>query len=234
MTIHLSALPGDISETVLMPGDPLRAKWAAERFLQDPVQSNHTRGMLGFTGYWRGERVTIQASGMGMASMAIYAHELIADYGAKTLIRIGSAGAMQPHVGLRDIVLAQACTTLSLPSRSILREVALAPCADFALLDRAHRIASARKLPVHVGNVFSSDLFYEERDDLRAIMQRHGVLAVEMEAAELYTTAARLGARALAVLTISDHLPTGAALSAAERETGFAAMVELALETAFA
>ena len=234
MTIHLSALPGDIAETVLMPGDPMRARWAAERFLQDPVQTNHTRGMLGFTGAWRGERVTIQASGMGMASMAIYAHELIADYGAKTLIRIGSAGSMQPHVSLRDIVLAQACTTLSLPSRSILREVTLAPCADFTLLATAHRIARTRALPVHAGNVFSSDLFYEERDDLRAIMRRHGVLAVEMEAAELYATAARLGARALALLTISDHLLTGEALSAGERETGFADMVELALETAFA
>lgn len=234
MTIHLSAAPGEIAETVLMPGDPLRAQWAAERFLEDPLQTNRTRGMLGYTGRWRGERVTIQASGMGMASMAIYARELIMDYGARTLIRIGSAGSLQPFVGLRDIVLAQACTTLSLPSRPILREVALAPCADFALLATAHRIATARGLPVHAGNVYSSDLFYEERDDLRAIMQRHGVLAVEMEAAELYTTAARHGAQALAVLTISDHLPSGEALSPQERETGFAAMVELALEAAFA
>ncbi|MCC5986710.1 MAG: purine-nucleoside phosphorylase [Pararhodobacter sp.] len=234
MTIHLSAAPGEIAETVLMPGDPLRARWAAERFLQDPVQTNRTRGMLGFTGRWRGERVTIQASGMGMASMAIYARELIVDYGARRLIRIGSAGSLQPEVGLRDLVLAQACTTLSLPSRPILREVALAPCADFALLAAAHRIANARGWPTHAGNVFTSDLFYEERDDLRAIMQRHGVLAVEMEAAELYATAARHGAQALAVLTISDHLPTGEALSPEERETGFAMMVELALETAFA
>lgn len=232
MTVHISAAPGDIAETVLMPGDPLRASWAAERFLENPVQSNRTRGMLGYTGRWRGLPVTIQASGMGMASMAIYAHELITEYGAKTLIRIGSAGSLQPHVGLRDIVLAQACTTLSLPSQSILREVALAPCADFALLASAHRIANARGLAVHAGNVFSSDLFHEERDDLRAIMQRHGVLAVEMEAAELYATAARHGARALAMLTISDHLPSGESLSSEERETGFAEMVALALETA--
>ncbi|MGY6533732.1 MAG: purine-nucleoside phosphorylase [Pararhodobacter sp.] len=233
MTIHLSAATGEIAETVLMPGDPLRAAWAAKRFLDDPQQTNHTRGMLGFTGRWRGERVTFQASGMGMASMAIYARELIVDYGARRLIRIGSAGSLQPGVGLRDLVLAQACTTLSLPSRSILREVTLAPCADFSLLLRAHRLASDRGLPVHTGNVFSSDLFYEERDDLRAIMQRHGVLAVEMEAAELYATAAREGAQALAILTVSDHLPSGAALSPEERETGFAAMVEIALETAF-
>lgn len=234
MTIHLSAAPGEIADTVLMPGDPLRARWAAERFLDDPVQTNRTRGMLGYTGRWRGERVSIQASGMGMASMAIYAHELITTYGAEKLIRIGSAGSLQPHVGLRDIVLAQACTTLSMPSRPILREVALAPTADFALLSAAHRIADARGLPVHAGNVFSSDMFYEERDDLRTIMQRHGVLAVEMEAAELYATAARHGARALAVMTVSDHLQSGESLAPEERETGFAAMVELALEAAFA
>lgn len=240
MTIHLSAAPGEIAETVLMPGDPLRARWVAEQFLDDAVQTNRTRGMLGYTGRWRGNRVTIQASGMGMASMAIYARELIVDYGARVLIRIGSAGSLQPGVGLRDLVLAQACTTLSLPSRSVLREVALAPCADFALLARAHRLAQGwglaqgRGQVAHVGNVFSSDLFYEERDDLRAIMQRHGVLAVEMEAAELYATAARHGARALAMMTISDHLPTGASISPEERETGFADMVALALETAFA
>ena len=234
MTIHLSAAPGEIAETVLMPGDPLRARWVAEQFLADAVQTNRTRGMLGYTGRWRGNRVTIQASGMGMASMAIYARELIVDYGARVLIRIGSAGSLQPGVGLRDLVLAQACTTLSMPSRSILKEVALAPCADFALLARAHRLAQGRGQVAHVGNVFSSDLFYEERDDLRAIMQRHGVLAVEMEAAELYATAARHGARALAMMTISDHLPSGASISPEERETGFDDMVALALETAFA
>ncbi len=234
MTIHLSAAPGEIAETVLMPGDPLRAQWAAGRFLSDVRQINRTRGMLGYTGRWQGHPVTIQASGMGMASMAIYARELIVDYGARVLIRIGSAGSLQPGVGLRDLVLAQACTTLSMPSRSILKEVALAPCADFALLARAHGLAQARGQAVHVGNVFSSDLFYEERDDLRAIMQRHGVLAVEMEAAELYATAARHGARALAMMTISDHLPSGASISPEERETGFDDMVALALETAFA
>lgn len=234
MTVHLSAGPGEIARTVLMPGDPLRARWAAERFLEHPVQTNRTRGMLGYTGYWRGAQVTIQASGMGMASMAIYARELIVDFGARRLIRIGSAGSLQPDVGLRELVLAQACTTLSLPSRSILREVSLAPCADFGLLARAFRLAQERGVPVHAGNVFSSDLFYEERDDLRGIMQRHGVLAVEMEAAELYATAARHGAQALAMLTISDHLPTGQALSAQERETGFAEMVEIGLETALA
>jgi len=239
MTIHIGAQPGEIAQTVLMPGDPLRARWAAERFLEGAVCVNQVRGMLGYTGTWRGQRVTIHGSGMGMASLAIYATELIRDYGARTLIRIGSAGAMQPDVAIRDLVLAQAATTLGGPaaSRGLLRELHFAPCADFALLAAAHRAAQAAGARVHVGNIYSSDVFYDERADLGEVMQRHGVLAVEMEAAELYATAARHarshGARALAVLTISDHLLTGEALPATERETSFAAMVEVALEAAF-
>lgn len=234
MTIHIGAEPGQIAETVLMPGDPLRAKWAAERFLDGAVCINQVRGMLGYTGQWRGQRVTIHGSGMGMPSLSIYANELIRDYGAKTLIRIGSAGAMQPGIGIRDIVLAQACTTLSTPSRGIFREINFAPCADFGLLDAAHKAAQARGARVHVGNIYSSDVFYDERPDLGEIMQRHGVLCVEMEAAELYSVAARHGVRALAVLTISDHLLTHDALPAQEREQSFGEMVELALEAAFA
>lgn len=239
MTVHIGAQPGEIAQTVLMPGDPYRARWAAERFLTDAVCVNQVRGMLGFTGTWRGQRVTIQGSGMGMASLAIYATELIRDYGAKTLIRIGSAGAMQPDVAIRDLVLAQAATTLGgpAPSRGVFRELHFAPCADFGLLAAAHRAASARGVRTHVGNIYSSDVFYDERADLGEVMQRHGVLAVEMEAAELYATAARHGrshgARALAVLTISDHLLTGEALPASDRETSFGAMVEVALEAAF-
>ncbi len=234
MTIHIGAEPGQIAETVLMPGDPLRAKWAAERFLEGAVCVNQVRGMLGYTGQWRGQRVTIHGSGMGMPSLSIYANELIRDYGAKTLIRIGSAGAMQPGIGIRDIVLAQACTTLSTPSRGIFREINFAPCADFGLLQAAHKAAQARGARVHVGNIYSSDVFYDERPDLGEIMQRHGVLCVEMEAAELYSVAARHGVRALAVLTISDHLLTHDALPAQEREQSFGEMVELALEAAFA
>lgn len=233
MTIHIGAEPGQIAETVLMPGDPLRARWAAEHFLTDATCINQVRGMLGYTGTWRGQRVTIHGSGMGMASLSIYANELIRDYGAQTLIRIGSAGAMQPHVGIRDIVLAQACTTLSTPSRGIFREVNFAPCADFGLLHAAHAAARARGAQVHVGNIYSSDVFYDERPDLNDIMQRHGILCVEMEAAELYALAARHQVRALAVLTISDHLLTHEALPAAERERSFGEMVELALEAAF-
>jgi purine-nucleoside phosphorylase len=234
MTVHIGAKPGEIAETVLMPGDPLRAEWAARRFLENPVCINEVRGMLGYTGLWRGHRVTIHGSGMGMPSLSIYANELIRDYGAKTLIRIGSAGAMQPHIRLRDIVLAMTCSSLSTPSRGIFRELNFAPCADYGLLAAAHRAALARAVSTHVGGIYSSDVFYDEREDLNAQLMRHGVLAVEMEAAELYTLAARYGARALAVLTISDHLVTKEELPSAERQSSFADMVEIALEAAFA
>ena len=234
MTVHIGAKPGEIAETILMPGDPLRAEWAAKTFLDTPVCVNQLRGMLGYTGTWRGHRVTIHGSGMGMPSLSIYANELIRDYGAKTLIRIGSAGAMQAHIGLRDIVLAMGCSSLSTPSRGIFREMQFAPCADFGLLTAAHRAALARGVPTHVGGIYSSDVFYDERDDLNAQLTRHGVLAVEMEAAELYTLAARYGVRALAVLTISDHLITKEELPSADRQSSFADMVEIALEAAFA
>jgi purine-nucleoside phosphorylase len=234
MTVHIGAKPGEIAETVLMPGDPLRAKWAAEAFLDDVVCVNEVRGMLGFTGTWRGNRVTIHGSGMGMPSLSIYANELIRDYGATTLLRIGSTGAMQDTVRLRDLVLAMTSSTLSTPSRGIFRELNYAPCADFGLLRAAHSAAEARGIRTHVGGIYSSDVFYDERPDLNEQMTRHGVLAVEMEAAELYTLAARHGCRALAVLTVSDHLLTGEALPSEDRQSSFSEMVEVALEAAFA
>ncbi len=234
MTIHIGAEPGQIAETVLMPGDPMRARWAAEKFLENPVCINQVRGMLGFTGTWQGHRVTIHGSGMGMPSLSIYANELIRDFGAKTLIRVGSAGAMQPHVGIRDIVLAQTASTLSTPSRGMLREIGFAPCADFGLLSAAHGAALDKGARTHVGGIYSSDVFYDERPDLNEIMQRHGILCVEMEAAELYILAARHKVRALAVLTISDHLLTHEALPALEREQSFGEMIEIALTAAFA
>lgn len=234
MTVHIGAAPGEIAETVLMPGDPLRAKWAAETFLENPVCVNEVRGMLGFTGTWRGHRVTIHGSGMGMPSLSIYANELIRDYGARTLIRIGSAGAMQASVNLRDIVLAMTASTLSTPSRGMFRELNFAPCADYGLLVAAHAAAKAKNIPTHVGGIYSSDVFYDERPDLNEQMTRHGVLAVEMEAAELYILAARYGVRALAVLTISDHLLTHEALPSSDRQSSFRDMVEIALEAAFA
>ena len=233
MTPHIGAKPGDIAETVLMPGDPRRARWAAETFLDDPVCVNEVRGMLGFTGTWKGNRVTIHGSGMGMPSLSIYANELIREYGARTLIRIGSAGAMLERVKIRDIVIAMTASTMATPSRGFFREMQFAPCADYGLLENAVAAARAKGTTTHVGGIYSSDVFYDERTDLTEMLARHGTLCVEMEAAELYTVAARLGARALAILTISDHLITHEALPAEDRERSFGDMVEIALNAAF-
>ncbi|WP_158966436.1 purine-nucleoside phosphorylase [Chachezhania sediminis] len=233
MSIHISAEPGAIAETVLLPGDPYRARWAAERFLDDARLVNETRGMLGYTGTWNGHPVTIHGSGMGMPSLSIYVNELIRDYGAQTLIRIGSCGAMQEHVGVRDIILAMTASTIGSPSQSIFRETTFAPSANWDLLLAAAKAAEGCGCPVHVGGVYSSDTFYDERPDLNDQMTRHGVLAVEMETAELYTLAARHGRRAMSVLTVSDHLLTHEALPAEDRERSFSQMVEIALKAAF-
>jgi len=233
MTIHIGAKLGDIAETVLMPGDPYRAKWAAETFLKDVKLVNNVRGMLGFTGTWNGHPVTIQGSGMGMPSLSIYVNELITQYDAKTLIRIGSCGGMQPHVGIRDVIIAMTATTITSPSSGIFKEINYAPCADWSLLRAAVTAAEAKGTTTHVGGIYSSDVFYAERPDLDEQLTRHGILGVEMEAAELYTLAARYKRRALAVLTVSDHLQTGEALPAEERERSFGDMVEIALTAAF-
>ena len=234
MTIHIGARPEDIAETVLMPGDPYRARWAAETFLTSPRLVNEVRGMLGYTGTWNGHPVRIQGSGMGMPSLSIYANELIRDYGAQTLIRIGSCGAMQDRVKVRDVILAMTASTVATPSSSLFRELHFAPCADWSLLRAAVTAAEAKGTPLHVGGIYSSDTFYDERPDLNEQMTRHGILGVEMEAAELYTLAARHGRRALAVLTVSDHLLTGEALPSDQREQSFGDMVEIALTAAFA
>lgn len=233
MTIHIGAEPGTIAETVLLPGDPYRAKWAAETFLRDAELINDVRGMLGFTGLWNGHRVTIQGSGMGMPSLSIYVNELIRDYDTKTLIRIGSCGGMQDHVAVRDVVLAMTASTVTTPSRGIFKELSFAPCADWSLLRAASDAAEKMGTKTHIGGIYSSDVFYDERPDLNEQMVRHGILGVEMEAAELYTLAARYGRRALAVLTVSDHLITGEALPSDQRETSFGDMVEIALTAAF-
>ena len=185
MTIHIGADKGEIAQTVLMPGDPLRAEWAAQTFLNDMRQVNAVRAMGGYTGFWNGHRVTIQGSGMGMPSLSIYANELIRDHGARTLIRIGSCGAMQAHVALRDVILAMTASSVSTPSSTILRALNYAPCADWSLLAAAVGAAEARGTRFHVGGIYSSDTFYDERPDLNEQMVRHGVLAVEMETAEL-------------------------------------------------
>ena len=233
MTVHIGAEQGDIAKTVLMPGDPLRAKWAADTFLENPKCINQIRGMLGYTGTWHGNTVTIQGSGMGMPSLSIYANELIRDYGAQTLIRIGSCGAMQEDVSLRDIIIAMTASTLSTPSRGVFRDLNYAPCADFELLRAAVAAAERTGTRVHVGGIYSSDVFYDERPDLNEQMVRHGILGVEMEAAELYILAARYRCRALAVMTVSDHLTTGEALPSEDRQSSFGDMVEIALQSAF-
>ena len=234
MTIHIGAEKGDIAPTVLMPGDPLRAKWATENFLTDARLVNQVRGMLGYTGTYRGNPVTIHGSGMGMPSLSIYANELIRDYDAQTLIRIGSCGGMQPQVGIRDVILAMTATSVNTPSAGIFKEINFAPCANYGLLSAAVEASKSKGVKTHVGGIYSSDVFYDERPDLNEQMTRHGILGVEMEAAELYNLAARYGRRALAVLTVSDHLQTGEALPADQREQSFGDMVEIALEAAFA
>ena len=234
MTVHIGAEPGRIAETVLMPGDPLRAEWAAHEFLENPVCVNRVRGMLGFTGTWKGNPVTIHGSGMGMPSLSIYANELIQEYGAKTLIRIGSCGAMQSHVNIRDVILAMTASSISTPSVGIFKELNFAPCANYQLLTAAETAARKLDAACHVGGIYSADVFYDERPDLNEMMTRHGILGVEMEAAELYNLAARHGARALAVLTVSDHLLTHEALPAEDRQSSFGDMVQIALEAAFA
>jgi purine-nucleoside phosphorylase len=234
MTIHIGANKDDISDVVLMPGDPYRAKWAAETFLTDAKCVHELRGMFGFTGMWNGNRVTIQGSGMGMPSMSIYANELIRDFGVQTLIRIGSCGGMQPQVKVRDVILAMTASTVATPSSTIFKELNFAPCADYGLLAAAAEAAKSIDVDVHVGGIYSSDTFYDERPDLNKEMQRHGILGVEMEAAELYILAARYGRRALGVMTVSDHLLTGEALPADQRERSFGDMIEIALTAAFA
>jgi len=233
MTIHIGAKAGEIAETVLLPGDPYRAKWAAEKFLTKVSLVNEVRGMLGFTGVYQGNLVTIQGSGMGMPSLSIYVNELIKDFGAQTLIRIGSCGAMQEQVAVRDVIIAMSATTVSTPSSTIFQELNFAPTADYSLLSAAVSAAAKLDVGVHVGGIYSSDTFYDERADLNKEMTRHGILGVEMEAAELYTLAARYQRRALAVLTVSDHLITGEALPSDQRESSFGDMVQIALETAF-
>jgi len=234
MSLHVGAAPGDIAETVLLPGDPKRAEWAAERFLTNPRRVNDLRGMSGLTGSWQGTPVTIHGSGMGMPSLAIYATELIRDHGARTLIRVGSCGAMQAGLGLNDVILAMTASSTNSPSSSLFREMRFAPCADWPLLRAAVRAAESRGITPHVGGIHSTDSFYDERPDLTEQLRRHGTLAVEMETAELYTIAARHGARALSILTVSDNLVTGAAMQPGDREQGLSEMFDIALAAAFA
>lgn len=237
-TPHNSANPGDFGKTVLMPGDPLRAKFIAETFLKDPKLVNNVRGVQGYTGAYKGVRVSVMASGMGMPSIGIYSHELYNEYGVENILRVGSAGAYQKHVRVRDVVLAQGACTDSRWASQFHLPGTFAPIADYTLLSTAAALAEERKLPYHVGNVISSDVFYGDHEgvpeklDATYAWGKMGVLAVEMEAAALYMNAARYGRRALAICTISDHILTGEVTTAEERQNSFTQMMELALETA--
>jgi purine-nucleoside phosphorylase len=228
VSTHIGADPGDIAPTVLMPGDPLRAKWIAETFLDDARCYSEVRGMYGFTGTWQGHRVSVQGSGMGQPSFAIYAHELMREYDVQTIVRVGSCGALTEKLAIRDLVIASgACTDSSMNSIAF-EGLHYAPVADFRLL----RDAAAAAPEAHVGLIFSSDSFYAARPELVSRMGNYGVLAVEMEAAALYTLAAKYGRRALAICTVSDHIVTGEETTSQEREQTFGRMVEVALTAA--
>jgi len=231
MSIHIEAKRGEVAETVLMPGDPMRAKWIAETFFENPVCYNDVRGMLGYTGTYHGKRVSVQGSGMGIPSALIYAHELINDYGAKRLIRVGSAGSYQKHIGLRDVVIAMAASSTSGINNMRFVNCDFSPTADFELFLKAVDCAREYKIPIHAGNVLSSDEFYEDDPDSYKQWAAYNVLCVEMETAGLYTIAAKFGIQALSILTISDSLVTKESNTADDRESTYVNMVRIALGT---
>lgn len=231
MSTHLGARPGDIAPLVLLPGDPLRARWIAETFLEDARCYTEVRGMYGYTGTWQGHRVSVQGSGMGQPSLAIYVNELFDEYDVESVIRVGSCGALTERVAVRDLVIASGACTDSSMNRIRFEGLDYAPVADFGLLRAAHDAATAAQLEeaVHVGLIYSTDSFYSPRPELSARMVDYGVLAAEMEASALYTLAAKYGRRALAICTVSDHIVTGEETTSQEREQTFAAMVDIAL-----
>jgi len=228
-TPHISAQPGDLADTVLLPGDPLRAKHIAHRCFDDPREVTAVRNALGYTGTYRGMPVSVLGTGMGIPSASIYTHELVTEYGARRLVRVGSCGSLQDHVGIRDVVLAAGACTDSQVNRARYAGLDFAAIADFGLLRTAAAAAEARGIDVHVGNVHSADLFYDPRG-LTPTMEAMGVLAIEMEAAGIYGVAAEHGARALAVITVSDHIKTGEQTTSDERQQTFDDMVDIALD----
>ena len=229
-TIHINADPGDFAETVLMPGDPLRARYIAEKFLDDARQVTDVRNMLGFTGTHMGSGVSVMAHGMGIPSASIYCTELIKDYGVKRILRVGSCGTVHPAVELRDVVIAMGASTDSGVNRMRFGGYDLAAIASFDLLRNAVRVAEKKELRFHVGNVFSADLFYAADPTQLDLMRKNNILGVEMETAGIYAIAAEFGAQALAICTVSDDIKSGEALSPAERQSTFDGMIELALE----
>ena len=231
-TPHIDATPAEIAKTVLMPGDPLRAKMVAEKYLEDAVLFNNVRGIQGYTGRYRGVPVSVMASGMGMPSIGIYSYELYHFFGVENIVRIGSAGALLPHVKVRDLVIGMGACTNSAYGEQYRLGGTFAPICDYSLLEDAVTIARERGLSYHVGNLLSSDTFYDDDPESGLRFGKMGVLAVEMEAAALYMNAARAGKRALAICTVSDSLVTGEATTAIERQESFSDMILLGLELA--
>jgi purine-nucleoside phosphorylase len=232
MSIHIAAEKGQIAPRVLFPGDPLRAKWIAETYLSDVICYTEIRNMFGFTGTYKGERISVQGSGMGQPSASIYANELFAEYDVRTLIRVGTCGALTEAVKVRDVIVAMSASTDSQMNRLRFHGIDYAPTADYQLLRAAVDAAEAAGLNVHVGQVFSGDLFYNDRPDLVAQTAEYGVLGIAMEAAALYTLAAKFGRRALGIMTVSDHLITKEETTAEERQTTFSEMITIALDAA--
>ena len=232
MSVHIDAQKGEIAETILLPGDPLRAKWIAETFLANPICFNKIRGMLGFTGIYKGKSVSVMGTGMGVPSISIYAHELITEYGVKNLIRVGSAGSYQKDIKIRDIVLAMAASSNSGLNELRFGGADYAPTANFELFQKAVEASKLKNIPIKAGNIFTSDEFYADDFESYKKWSKFGVLCVEMETAGLYTVAAKHHVNALSILTIADSLVTGERTTSKERETTFKGMVEIALELA--
>lgn len=232
MSIHIGAKQGEIADTVLLPGDPLRAKFIAESFLENMACYNEIRGMYGFTGTYKGKRISVQGTGMGIPSTSIYVNELIQSYGVKNLIRIGTCGGMQKQVHVRDLVLAMTASTDSSFTTHIAPQFHFSPTADFNMLKTAFELAKQKGKTVHVGNILTADSFYRDSMDMVQKLGAYGVLAVEMETTALYTLANKFGVHALTILTVSDHIFTGEETTAEERQITFTDMMEVALETA--
>ncbi|WP_462173600.1 purine-nucleoside phosphorylase [Pseudoalteromonas xiamenensis] len=230
-TPHIQAEVGAFADTVLLPGDPLRAKFIAETYLTDVTQVNAVRNMLGFTGYYKGKRVSVMGTGMGIPSCALYATELVTHFGVKQLIRVGSCGTVQDDIALGNIVIAMGASTDSKTNRMRFAGHDFAALADFSLLNQVVTTAQQHAIPIRVGNVFSSDLFYTPEPDMFDVIKRMGVLGIEMEAAGLYGVASFYGAKALTLLTVSDHITQDLHASAEARQKSFKQMIELALES---
>lgn len=228
-TPHINAEPGDFADVVLMPGDPLRAKYIADTFLENAREVNNVRGMLGFTGTYQGRPISVMGHGMGIPSCSIYTKELIAEYGVKKIIRVGSCGAVRGDVKLRDVVIGMGACTDSKVNRLRFKDHDFAAIADFDLVRHAVDAAKTKGIPVRVGNLFSADLFYTPDPQMFDVMEKYGILGVEMEAAGIYGVAAEFGAKALAICTVSDHIRSGEQTSAQERQTTFNDMIDIAL-----